>query len=100
MKRLKKNNLMILTLVLGVTIMLTQSAFKLSKVKDGYLYINTGVHYLKRGAVDLSGCSWVTSPYYCVVETNIDMGSSFSFSQLEESGATPIAGASLSVYEE
>ncbi|KQC02284.1 hypothetical protein [Pedobacter sp. Hv1] len=100
MKTLKRNNLMILTLVFGVAIMLTQSAFKLSTKTAEYKYINTGVHYIKVDDADLSGCSWVTSSYYCVVETNTDMGSSFAFSQLGASGATPVAGASLSVYEQ
>lgn len=100
MKTLKRNNLMILTLVFGVAIMFTQSAFKLNNARAEYKYINTGVHYIKVDDADLSGCSWVTSPYYCVVETNTDMGGSFSFSQLGASGAQPVAGASLSVYEQ
>ena len=91
---------MLLTLVCGVAIMLTQSAFKLKTKKAAFKYINTGVHYIKDGAADLSGCSWVSSAYYCIVETDTDMGDSFSFSQLGASGAQPVAGASLSVYEQ
>lgn len=100
MKLVKRNHLMILTLICGVAIMFTQSAFKLRAKTAEYKYINTGVHYIKVDDADLSGCSWVSSPYYCVVETNTDMGGSFSFSQLGASGATPVAGASLSVYEQ
>ncbi len=100
MKKMKQMNVAGLSLVVGLALIITQSAFSLSKVRAEYKYINTGVHYIKVDDADISGCSWVSSPYYCAVETNTDMGASFAFSQLGSSGATPIPGASLSVYEQ
>lgn len=100
MRKFKQLSMPSLCLLAGLALVITQSAFSLSKVRAEYKYINTGVHYIKVDDADISGCSWVSSPYYCAVETNTDMGGSFTFSQYESSGATPIPGASLSVYEQ